>query len=75
MKYKLTYVYDCYTLGCDCCTESRSTVCIFDENDVLVLELEGVELMENAEELLAYIREVHPKYKDAVVNETDCLWF
>lgn len=74
MKYKIAYEYSWYTLGCDCCTQSVSTIQVYDENRIM-LDLEDVEYMENAEELITYMREAYPEYADAEVDEANCIWF
>lgn len=73
MKYTITYEYNSWSLGCECCTDYSSEIRIF-EGGTLVKLIEYADMMENASELLEYIKEHYSEYSDCVVDPDSRWW-
>ena len=72
MKYKILYMYEWWSLGCDCCTDSSSEVTI--TQDGVFVNSFGIALMENEDELREYMDQLHPEFKGFEVDP-DSEWF
>lgn len=71
---ELIYVYDWYSLGCDCCTDSTSEIEVYkDGKEVNVIR--HAPPIENAQELRKFIAEVYPEYSEYVIIDDHCCWF
>lgn len=72
MKYIIQYTYDCYDLGCGCCTESTSEIHIYEEHHVDVgiytSHIEHADLIEDDNELREYINNTCPEFNNFDVH-------
>lgn len=73
-EYVIKYEYNWWEEGCGCCTNSESTVEIYQGRLDAYMSQFNVPPLENEQELREYIQEYHPEYNDFTVHE-DTVWF
>jgi len=72
MTTKIRYVYNSFTLGCECCSDSVNYIEIFDDN--LYQDIPCYECLSNEDELKEYMKEYHPDILEYEIAD-DCEWF
>lgn len=73
MTLKVCYIYETWTEGCGCCSDSASYIEFFDTEGEYWEEHCGI-YCENEEELRSYLRDAHPDLVEYEVDE-DSKWF
>jgi len=74
MQYVIKYEYDWWPEGCGCCSNSESSLEIFQGRLDSYMSSFNVPCMADESELRDYINEYYPEYSDFTVHE-ETMWF
>lgn len=72
MTSEVRYSYQVNTLSCECCSDSYSSIEIWDNGEYE--EFECFTVIENENELRDYLAKVRPQFKDYTVDP-ESEWF